>query len=65
MCIHKNGGMKAYWAYLDHFNQLCRTDEHFTDEKCLEDVYKHSKLKAEDVQQCMDDSGKVDDDITF
>jgi hypothetical protein len=52
---------KEWWTYVATFNDRCRLD-HFTDDACIKDAYKVSKIDGKAVERCMDDSGGVEKD---
>lgn len=58
----KNGG--GFWEYLNHFNTLCQSSDFFANKDCIKDVFKHSNIPEEVIEECMKDSGDMDQDDT-
>jgi hypothetical protein len=59
----KNGIGKEWWSYVATFNDRCRLD-HFSDDACIKDAYKVSKIDGKDIERCMEDSGGLEKDVT-
>ena len=66
LCIWKhygdNGVGKEWWDYVHSFISTCGTD-YFADEACVSDSLKQAGIDINIVEQCMDDSGGVEDDV--
>jgi hypothetical protein len=58
-----NGIGKEWWDYVAVFNERCWT-EYFTDEACIKDAYKTSKVDVGAIERCMIDSGGTEGDNT-
>jgi len=58
----ENGIGEEWWDYVDGFMLHCDTPEFFSDEECLKEVMGNVGIDAGVINQCMDDSGGVDDD---
>jgi hypothetical protein len=52
-----NGIGVEWWAYVSEFHVRCAGAEHFADENCIADVYKHAKIDASSIDLCMANSG--------
>jgi hypothetical protein len=60
-----NGIGKEWWDYVAVFNERCgRATEYFTDEACIKDAYKTSKVDGGAIERCMIDSGGTEGDNT-
>lgn len=59
-----NGIGKEWWDYVAVFNDRCAKPEYFSDEACLKDAYKNSKVDGPAIERCMIDSGGTDGDNT-
>mmetsp|Transcript_113155 Transcript_113155/g.316203 ORF Transcript_113155/g.316203 Transcript_113155/m.316203 type:complete len:487 (+) Transcript_113155:195-1655(+) len=64
MCLWKHHADKGFWEYLNHFNTLCQSIDFFSNKDCIKDVFKHSNIKEEFIEECMKDSGDVEKDDT-
>jgi len=63
LCISKHtSDPKIYWDYIDFFSKNCFEHDHFANEACIEDAYKHSSVNTEDVKSCFSDSGDPEKD---
>lgn len=62
MCLQKHHPVSAFWDYLNHFNTLCQSNDFFANEECIKDVYKHSNIKEDVLEDCMKDSGDMEKD---
>jgi len=51
-----------WWTYVEEFLFRCNTADYFSSEDCLKDVYTNSNVDAKQVEECMLDSGGLDDD---
>lgn len=65
ICIWKHFGEKdglgtLYWDYIHEFLNRCDSDDYFSNEDCVKDAFKHSKIDYNRIQQCMDDSGGLE-----
>jgi hypothetical protein len=60
-----NGIGKEWWDYVTIFNERCtEKPEFFTDDACIKDAYKASKVDGKIIERCMIDSGGTDGDTT-
>lgn len=58
----ENGVGQEWWDYVNEFMMHCDTPELFSDNSCINDVMSHVGISPDIINQCMDDSGGVDDD---
>jgi len=70
-CIWKHHGQdettrlggEIWWDYMTYFNEHCSpSSETFASDKCIQSAYKHSHVQSEDIEECIKDSGGVDED---
>ena len=62
-----DGVGKKYWNYLNEFIVRCgdaTKPELFMDEQCVADAMAHANVTKSDIDQCMDDSGGLEGDVT-
>jgi hypothetical protein len=60
-----NGIGSEWWDYVSTFNERCTVKpEYFTDDACIRDAYKVSKIDGKGIEQCMIDSGGTEGDRT-
>lgn len=60
-----NGIGAQWWDYVATFNERCAVKpEYFADQKCIQDVYKVTKIDGKGIEQCMIDSGDTTLDRT-
>jgi hypothetical protein len=62
LCIWKNYGAengigKEWWDYVNEFNTRCGNSDYFTNDDCIKDVYKHSKVDGKLIGNCIADTG--------
>jgi hypothetical protein len=67
ICIWKHYGEEdgvgaEWWDYTNEFMMHCDTPDFFTDDSCIEDIMSTSGIDVNVINQCMEDSGGVDDD---
>jgi hypothetical protein len=65
LCIWKNYGAengigKEWWDYVNEFNTRCGNSDYFTNDDCIKDVYKHSKVDGKLIDNCIADTGGTD-----
>lgn len=53
----KDGLGLIYWDYISEFLERCDNDDYFSNEDCVQDAFKHSKIDKKRIDQCMVDSG--------
>lgn len=68
ICIWKYYGQDdgvglLYWDYISEFLQRCDSDDFFANQNCINDVYKKSKIDGKRIENCMEDSGGVKEDV--
>lgn len=68
LCIWNNYGASngvgvEWWDYITEFMERCGDTEYFTDQACIKDVYKHSKVNGDLIERCMADSGGIEADV--
>ena len=68
ICIWKHYGEQdgigaEWWDYVAEFIERCRTPDHFTDDFCVHDAYKHSHIDKDLIDGCMEGSGGLVADI--
>jgi len=66
ICVWKHFGEKdglgsIYWDYISEFLKRCDSDDFFSNDECINDVFKHAKIDGKRIEQCMDDSGGLTD----
>jgi hypothetical protein len=54
----------VWWDYVIYHRENCYGPHEYGDEDCLAKAYKHAKVKKDLIDQCMTDSGGLDDDNT-
>jgi hypothetical protein len=69
ICIWKHYGEgdgigKEWWDYVEQFLLSCDTVEYFARESCVEDIYRRSGIKKDIIDDCLADSGGIEDDVT-
>ncbi len=52
----------VYWDYIAEFLKRCDSDDFFANQDCINDVYKHAKIDANRIENCMKDSGGTTND---
>lgn len=67
LCIWKHYGQQdgvgtVWWDYIAQFLNRCDTPDFFMNEDCVKDCYKHAKVDAKKIEQCMIDSGGTKND---
>ncbi len=62
ICLQKHHPASTLWDYLNHFHTLCQSGDFFANGDCIKDVYKHSNIKEDVVEDCMKDSGDIEKD---
>ena len=67
MCIWQNYGAAngvgaEWWDYINEFMYRCNTEEYFTNKQCIKDAMNHAKIDSDKIDQCMTDSGGVEED---
>lgn len=58
----ENGVGVEWWDYTDEFMLHCDTPEFFSDDECIKEIMAKVGIEAAVIDQCMADSGGVDDD---
>ena len=64
MCLWKHHAEGGFWDYVNHFQKFCQSADFFANKDCIKDVFKHSNVKEEAIEECMKDSGDVEADDT-
>jgi hypothetical protein len=69
LCIwHNYGSVNGigvqWWDYVTEFNSRCSSSDYFSDDACIKDAYKHSKVDGGLIERCMEDSGGTEKDQT-
>lgn len=54
----------VWWDYVIYHRENCYGPKDYGDADCLAKAYKHAKVKREMIDQCMTDSGGLEDDET-
>jgi len=66
LCIWKHYGDDGvganWWDYVNEFLFRCDTEDYFTNKDCIKDAMEHAEIDASKINQCMSDSGGLDDD---
>ena len=67
ICVWKHFGEKdglgtMYWDYISEFLKRCDTDDFFSNDDCINDVFKNAKIDGKRIDQCMEDSGGLTGD---
>jgi len=67
MCIWNqygkdNGVGVQWWDYVSEFIFRCSTEEFFSSKQCINDAMSHAGVDRKVIDQCMSDSGGLDDD---
>ena len=52
-----------WWDYVDEFMFRCNGEEYFTNKKCIGDAMTHAGVDAKAIDQCMADSGGLEEDV--
>lgn len=61
LCVSKHYPKESFfWDYIDHFHEWCQSSDFFSNEKCLQDAFKHSKIDKKTIDDCMVDSGDLE-----
>ena len=68
MCIWNLYGMNDgigvhWWDYVNEFMLRCDTEEYFSDNQCINDAMEHSNVDTGKIDQCMADSGGLEEDV--
>ena len=68
MCIWdrygKDDGVGVpWWDYVNEFMFRCNTEEYFSSKQCVADSMNHAGVDGNAIDQCMADSGGLDDDV--
>jgi len=68
ICIWKRYGEddgigQVWWNYVNQFMDRCNNSDFFMNENCVKDCYKHAKIDASLIDQCMKDSGGLTLDV--
>ena len=68
MCIWQHYGMDdgvgvPWWDYVNEFLFRCNTEEYFSNNQCVKDAMEHSKVDPAKIEQCMNDSGGLEEDV--
>lgn len=68
ICVWKYYGQEdgvgsPYWEYMTEFLKRCDSDDFFANQDCINDVYKNAKIDGKRIENCMEDSGGVKDDV--
>jgi hypothetical protein len=58
----ENGIGDKWWDYVREFNSRCRDNDYFANDDCIKDAYKHSKVDAGKVNDCMSKAGGTTED---
>lgn len=67
MCIWKKYGADdgvgvPWWDYVEEFMFRCNTENYFSNNKCIDDAMAHAKVDKGAIEQCIDDSGGLEED---
>jgi len=67
LCIWKHYGQQdgvgqVWWDYISQFFDRCNTPDYFMNEDCVKDCYKHAKVDASKIDECMMASGGLSKD---
>jgi len=67
ICIWKKYGEKdgvglVWWEYIRQFNDRCSSPDFFMNDDCVNDCYKHAKVDAKAIAECMKESGGLKKD---
>ena len=68
MCIWQHYGQDdgvgaEWWDYVQEHMFRCHTVEFFSNKKCIKDAMDHAKVDSKKIEQCMSDSGGLEDDV--
>jgi len=68
MCIWSQYGKDdgvgvEWWDYTNEFMFRCNTEEFFTSKQCVNDAMSRAGVDIKKIEQCMNDSGKLDEDV--
>lgn len=68
ICVWKHFGESdglgtIYWDYISQFLNRCDSNDFFANEDCIKDAFKHSKIDKKRIDQCMDDSGGLTQNV--
>jgi len=55
---------EKWWDYVNSFESKCGNMDYFNNDDCIKDVYKHAKIDAEMIEQCMENSGGLEKDTS-
>jgi len=66
MCIWQNYGQDdgvgvPWWDYVNEFMFRCNTEEYFMNNQCVKDAMEHASVDPAKIDQCMKDSGGLED----
>lgn len=71
MCVWKKYGVdgigREWWDYVEEFMYRCDNEEennHFTSENCVADAMSHANVDKSAIDQCMQQSGGLDGDVS-
>jgi len=67
MCIWQhygavNGVGAEWWDYVNEFMYRCDTEEFFSNNQCIKDAMIHANIDDAKIDQCMSDSGGLEED---
>jgi hypothetical protein len=57
----KDGVGMPWWDYIDEFLHRCDVEKYFTNQDCIKDAMIHAGIDFDNVNQCMADSGGLED----
>jgi len=68
MCIWQHYGVDdgvgaEWWDYVQEHMFRCHSEEFFSNKKCIKDAMDHAKVDAKKIDQCMSDSGGLEEDV--
>lgn len=58
-----DGVGEPWWDYVNEFMFRCNTEEYFSSKQCAKDAMGHAGVDAKLIDQCMSDSGGLEDDV--
>jgi hypothetical protein len=58
----QDGVGEVWWKYIQEFLERCDTPDYFMNEDCINDCYRHAGVEGGLINQCMNDSGGLEND---
>lgn len=55
---------EKWWDYVNHFEEKCNNQDFFSNQDCINDAYKKSKIEGQRIEDCMINSGGTEADKT-